>query len=112
MTEAVRGDPVVRAAFLAGCGYSADEIAADIKMKSGDGVSQMLALYGIALQRKPFGARLYQVRLIKSDNDKLEPAAAKRGIHMVDLLSRIVATVAREISVDGLLDDDDNRGAT
>ncbi len=97
-------DPLIRSAFLAGKGLTADEICKEVN-QSPETIRAALGMYGIKLDPKPFGARIFLVRVLKPDIDRLEPAASKRQIDMVDLLARILAVVARDISIDGLLDD-------
>jgi hypothetical protein len=104
--EAVKIDPLVHAAFLAGRGHSAEEIATAVGARSGETISAALSLYELKLDRKPFGERLVGVRVNRDHHAALEAAARVRDVDVPEVLRRIVAVVGRgDVSVDGLLDD-------
>jgi len=101
----VRIDPLVRAAYLAGRGQTADEIGAAINVRPQD-VGVLLRLYEIPLATQAFGARLVSVRVARNHHAALETAAQARGVEPPEIARQILAVIGRgEISVDALLDD-------
>jgi hypothetical protein len=101
----IRIDPLVQAAFLAGRGNSASEIASAVGARSPEAITEALRLYNIRLDPKPFGTRVVPVPVEGPDQKRLLPHAVARGLDLAGLCRRILATVAREISIEGLLDD-------
>lgn len=104
-------EQTVRAAWLAGKGATAAEIAKEIGYESQDNIRRTLGMFRTPLANKIHGGRSVSVYLTKQQFDALDRAAAARGLvgstRYEALLERLVRIVAGDIDlVDNLLDDE------
>ena len=105
LSDVIHIDPLINAAYLAGRGATAEEIAQAVGAHSAETLTAALRLYNIRLEAKPFGLRTVVVRITPAALAKYEAAAVARGIETAELINRVVGMVGREISIDALLDD-------
>lgn len=100
----------VKAAYLAGKGATAEEIAEEIEYGSTDEIRRTLGTFGAFLANKPFGSRDVNVIVTKVQYGNLQKAASARGLvgsrkHEA-LLERLIRTLANDPTlIDNVLDD-------
>lgn len=98
------GPDKLRAAYMAGQGASAGEIAKAIGGTTPDRVRAMLRVHGIRLMREHAGEDILFVRWKRADRERLDAVALKMDREPGELAALIVRRVLADRSAEKLVD--------